>query len=973
MALTDKNKLDIAFKKLSGKAHSAPILQIGNENVGSFVQLNSSTIFGDEIPLDPSSLLMWEVDTNKVIQKVTFVVEPITETEYLPATTGLSIQKEAEVSFGSTIHAYKLKLSSSYQSQTIAQNGSSPFDNFATAPFIDNSIVATTSGKLQLVSPSFNFRYEAKVYSGNTEILWSAPDDMYLDYYSGILFVQDANPTRYPTKVEAYIYVGKYSDKKTLAAGDNLVVQNQVVYLTSSITGGLDDVKINNFLSASQITASSALFDNLTVQGTLTTIDTQNLTVKDQLIEMNTGAGTSNQGAGLYISGSGGDIFLTVINNGSGMELNTYFSSSGQQTTYLSASNIEVTNNISASSLTASYFNGNGENLTNLTIGNAEAGDNVYTDGLFTDFTPSTYVGTAIDRINEVLKGLAPSKAPDLTNVEYVFGAPSANLSTTLRLGFGTGKGVANYINVTKSLGPSQLPVAFNAAYSPVNGLSGGPLPTSSRRLRLGVLHTPVPLTMSLNANISEDKDTFVNYKNNAFNVVANGVGNYILAANDLVVEPYNISTTDTNAASNNNFKLTEAFTGSFKSSGLSFDLFRHRTGSIGIGTEVWQPGHNYVLVLLQQGSTAYTNYVDWIYDPSAKSGISDDYIIENPVIASSNFTGDRYISGVHYYTGGTYNVQANIKNLYKYTYPDNSNGGITFGSLNGVTPTAITDAVTTVYPTTASDNYSLTSSHTITTSNFRRLNESVSSTINISNGIGKSISLAIPTSTMLLDNVIDVSTDYSEKFISEARRGISGDYSTQTQAVSALNTFPSSSKIDQGGLELAVYYGTVRYPTKILNNGNVEDSLTTHKYGNQPNYSSLTGNRSYFRIFKNSDGNGTFSNIYLTIKSTDTVPVDNTAALTGNSVKISVKIPGRTGWRDAVAPAIQIAENATPLADNLGLTEGTVTSTNILYTTKLQFYSAVGPNTDEYFVVRVEAPASWAGSINEITFSRTP
>ena len=226
MSLTDKNKLDIAFKKLSGKTHSAPILQVGNENVGSFVQLNSSTIFGDEIPLDPSSLLMWQVDTTKVIQKVTFILEELEETRYLPATTGLSIQKEAEISFGSTIHGYKLKLSGSYQTDTIAQNGSSPFNNFGTSPFIDNSIVASTSGKLQLVSPSFNFRYEAKVYSGNTEILWSDSDDMYLDYYSGILFVQDANPTRAPTKVEAYIYVGKYSDKKTLAAGDNLVVDN---------------------------------------------------------------------------------------------------------------------------------------------------------------------------------------------------------------------------------------------------------------------------------------------------------------------------------------------------------------------------------------------------------------------------------------------------------------------------------------------------------------------------------------------------------------------------------------------------------------------------------------------------------------------------------------------------------------------------------------------------------------------------
>lgn len=43
------------------------------------------------------------------------------------------------------------------------------------------------------------------------------------------------------------------------------------------------------------------------------------------------------------------------------------------------------------------------------TIGPAESGDNVYTDGIFIDFVPSTPIGTAIDRFNEVLLKLAPT------------------------------------------------------------------------------------------------------------------------------------------------------------------------------------------------------------------------------------------------------------------------------------------------------------------------------------------------------------------------------------------------------------------------------------------------------------------------------------------------------------------------------------------------------------------------------------
>ena len=43
------------------------------------------------------------------------------------------------------------------------------------------------------------------------------------------------------------------------------------------------------------------------------------------------------------------------------------------------------------------------------TIGTAEDGS--YADGLFTSFTNKTYTGVAIDKINEVLKLLAPSPA----------------------------------------------------------------------------------------------------------------------------------------------------------------------------------------------------------------------------------------------------------------------------------------------------------------------------------------------------------------------------------------------------------------------------------------------------------------------------------------------------------------------------------------------------------------------------------
>jgi hypothetical protein len=72
-------------------------------------------------------------------------------------------------------------------------------------------------------------------------------------------------------------------------------------------------------------------------------------------------------------------------------------------------------------------------------IGPAE--DGTYSDGLFTDFVPSTPTGTAIDRFNEILKSLAPPPAPSLTNINNTPALNSAKLSfgvTRNDVGFNT-------------------------------------------------------------------------------------------------------------------------------------------------------------------------------------------------------------------------------------------------------------------------------------------------------------------------------------------------------------------------------------------------------------------------------------------------------------------------------------------------------------------------------------------------------
>ena len=52
-----------------------------------------------------------------------------------------------------------------------------------------------------------------------------------------------------------------------------------------------------------------------------------------------------------------------------------------------------------------------------LNIGASE--DSSYTDGLFTDLTTASTVGTVVDRFNEILKALAPGPAPSLDDIDH--------------------------------------------------------------------------------------------------------------------------------------------------------------------------------------------------------------------------------------------------------------------------------------------------------------------------------------------------------------------------------------------------------------------------------------------------------------------------------------------------------------------------------------------------------------------------
>ena len=569
-----------------------------------------------------------------------------------------------------------------------------------------------------------------------------------------------------------------------------------------------------------------------------------------------------------------------------------------------------------------------------INIGRAEDGD--YTDGLYTDVTSDTTVGTMIDRFNEVLKGLSPAPAPDLDNIQ------STSTGGTALLGFGASQPTSSYFNVTGigTLGA----VDFKGSFSP------------SGNKRLGVFATKTNIVGVLNEDIPANGEPFVNYPANAFLVPVDGGEQYQLEINGAV---YTIETTSgTNALTTATFNLSSANIGSFPATGLPFTIFRHRTGNVTIPQAAWRNGYNYLRVI--QGSNT-TNYVDWVYDPAAASG-NFPYSFTGVDTGSVSPTGQKNLSGIKYYTGFSYVVTGTIGNFYKNVY---SNSARSFSSLtSGLSATAVSIP----NPTTADSTIPINSTHTFASSEYRLLNQTLTSTLSFNNGFGKSGTTgAITTPTILLDNNNTSNSTSLERFCLEDYRVISASYNLQSDASSAIGTYPSSD--DLGASELAVYSGALRYPTRVLNGGDVAGANVVYAIADQPDYSGATEDRWFFRVFRN--GGSTAATPTISITGTEIDFTNFLGSLSGDAVKIWLKVPGRTGWRDVLTPAPSSTGGST--ADNLGCLRGdapaNIGASSTTRTIGIDLKTEA-INANEYFLIRVQASSGWTGTISQISIT---
>lgn len=206
-----------AFKKLVGKANTSTLREFYEETIPSNIQVKTNTIFAEDIPQTVSAnttdlYTRYSASAGKprTVEFVEFTIESILGTDYDAntgsfGTTGFGGGDEAQ---SSGFHGYQLKLHADY-------NVSSSNPVSGTAPFSSSQVVHQANGALQLVSPSFgpqagnNYTLQLYTSKGGSRIYPTDPIDWVVDYFNGVLFIQDYNAAKVPTYAVGYIYTGK--------------------------------------------------------------------------------------------------------------------------------------------------------------------------------------------------------------------------------------------------------------------------------------------------------------------------------------------------------------------------------------------------------------------------------------------------------------------------------------------------------------------------------------------------------------------------------------------------------------------------------------------------------------------------------------------------------------------------------------------------------------------------------------------
>jgi len=327
-----------AQKKLLGKAHTSNIKVDGEEVIGSNIQSSTSLLFGEPIPKSPArTLYALQSATGSfanTIEYIQFSLQALTGTTYNASNSGGGSGSDSgEGAQSSGPHTYKFVLPSNYESISLnPRKDNGIFDN--------SKLVHETLGQLQLVPPFYSQTapnpYIVKIYKDNggspgDEIPLLDNIDWNIDYYNGILFIQDYKASKVPAFARAFAYVGKMAEEviSTLSGGAGDITD---VTAGNGLTGGASSGAATINVGAGtgiEVAANSISIDDSVVATLSGSTFTGNVHFSGSVSEF-TATGSVNFNSGL--SGS-----LTHLTDGSSYLI------AGSNITIASASNGAVT------------------------------------------------------------------------------------------------------------------------------------------------------------------------------------------------------------------------------------------------------------------------------------------------------------------------------------------------------------------------------------------------------------------------------------------------------------------------------------------------------------------------------------------------------------------------------------------------------------------------------------------------------
>ena len=592
------------------------------------------------------------------------------------------------------------------------------------------------------------------------------------------------------------------------------------------------------------------------------------------------------------------------------------------------------------------------------TIGPAP--DGTYADGLYTDFTDSTPIGTPVDRFNEILKILVPGPAPAVDQINFT--NPSG-IETKLTFE-SQGQAPSGYTDVT-STGSFTSPPGLNDQYT---------VTTSGEDFRLGVYNGTQEITGVINYQVAEQlKGTQVNYSTDSFGNAESGSLNLYL--NGTLVHTLNLtasgagnpntgSASDLNSSGSGFFDIS--ITGSaVDQNGSEYNIFQHRTAKYVVDPNDQSKGWNYAKIEHQYGALTYiTNFTQWFNDTDASG---QAMAVVAPTVAFTG-NGSKYLSGVQYFRSASLVYNSDVTNVYKFTYPTGS--VLTFNvDTNDVS--AITAQTLPVTDATDLFNKILPVTGATSTVDDTMLDDSTAISISLDHPLKTNLSStgSVTTSGILIYNIDTANNNLTENFDLEDFRLINGAYSNQASASAGGAAWNSEYHMTSSGATghtdgLIMYNGALRSPKQGANSGNF--STLANGPAVNPNYSGVSGTRTFFRKIQNTSG-ATIRDLKIT--STKSTRIDD-ETLTTNNVKFTIKIPGSTGFMDIS----RIFSYGNTSDDDGALVSGASDNSNTSETDSGNAVHCVTFGTqpvadDEYVVIRIQADDSWAGDVDALVF----